>query len=501
MRVARRVFTPQRASQIYAIRTVAAEELNCRAIFSFGVNMRNWFLVVLLAALSAVASAQDVGVPQFGQGPVRESKSEIPSIVGRWDSQLLPMQGGGDPVPFVIAIQVVQRALRADLLNGPSRISFSKIEWNSPNLTLRLDQYDGTISARCGDKACDKLVGTYTRPRGNTTAKFKFMASRHPIELQHTPVAWNWLTMEGNWTFAFDMPETSNERVAGARFTQGPAEGNDKAGVDAEVNGTISPVSGDFGLMHGAIIVDSLDKKATKLPRFTMSRFDGIHVISMKGQLLPDGSMAGLITFSFGKPTAFTAKRVTPAPQPTGTPALPNPETLTTVNDQSQVFKFSGIDPATGKTVTNDDPLFKGKPVIVDIFGTWCPNCHDEAPLLADLYNHYREKGLQIGGLSYEYTADRARNTRLVKLYRETYNIQFPLLLAGTTDAGQVAKTMPQLVNFWAYPTTIFIDRDGRVHAIHAGFAGPATGNYAEVKARFEQIVDEMTKPAEQPSK
>jgi thiol-disulfide isomerase/thioredoxin len=463
--------------------------------------MRKFLWTVLLAIFPTLLLGQDVAVPTFGQNPVQESKSEIPSIVGRWDSRVLPAQGSGDPVPFVIAIQVVQRNLRADLLNGPSRMPFSQVDWKSPNLTLKLAQYDGIIEAHCADKKCDSLDGTYTRPRGDKPVKFRFQAIRHPIDLQHAPIAWTWLTMEGNWTFTFDVPENDNGRVAGARFTQGPAEGTEKAGADAELNGTINPVSGDFGLMHGAIAVDGLDKKTIKFPRFTMSRFDGIHAISMKGQLLPDGSASGTITFSFGKPVTFTAVRVSPAPQATGTPTLPNPETLTFVNDQSKVFKFSGVDPATGKTVTNADDLFKGKVVIVDIFGTWCPNCHDEAPLLADLYNRYKAKGLEIVGLSYEYTDDAVRNARLIKIYRDTYNIQYPTLLAGTTEAGQIAKTLPQLVNFGAYPTTIFLDREGKVHAVHAGFAGPATGSYAEVKGRFEQLVEELTKPVAPPVK
>ncbi len=463
--------------------------------------MRKFGWTVVLAILSTMMFGQDVAVPQLGQNPAAESKLDIPSIVGRWDSQLLPVQGSGEPVPFEIAIQVVQRNLRADLLNGPSRMAFSRVDWKSPVLTLRLDQYEGAIVANCADKLCNKLAGFYTRPHGKTPVKFKFVATRHPIELQHSPMAWSWPTLEGNWIFKFDLPEGNNERIAPARFTQGPAEGTDKGGVDAAINGTINAVSGDFGLMHGSIVIDSLDKKSSKLTRFTVSRFDGIHAVIMKGQFMPDGSLAGNITFSFTKPTAFTAVRATPAPEATATNAVPNPETLTSVKDSSEPFRFSGVDPATGKTVTNDDELFRGKVVIVDIFGTWCPNCHDEAPLLADLYNRYRAKGLEIVGLSYEYTDDRTRNDRLIKLYRDTYNIQFPLLLAGTTDEGQIAKTLPQLVKFGAYPTTIFLDRDGRVHAIHAGFAGPATGNFAEVKARFEQLVEELTKPVAEPAK
>jgi thiol-disulfide isomerase/thioredoxin len=438
--------------------------------------------------LPLVAFAQDP-VP-----PVDHSTEGIPSIVGRWDSQLMPDSGSGEAVGFTIAIQVVQRDLRADLLNGPSRIAFTKVEWKDPNLNLRLDQFDGVIDAHCADKACDSLAGHYTRTRGSGTARFKFMARRHPIELQHAPMAWKWPTLAGSWTFTFDMPQDNPDRIANGRFTQGPAEGSDaQGGTDANVTGTIAPVSGDFGLMHGMIVQDP-DKKKNKQPHFTLSRFDGIHVLLLKGSVQADGTLAGTITFSFGKPTTFTATRATPAPQPTGTPAMPNPETLTTVKNEAEPFRFSGLDTVTGKTVTNDDPRFQGKTVIVDIFGTWCPNCHDEAPLLADLYNRYRAKGLEIVGLSYEYTPDEARSARLLKLYSETYNIGFPLLLAGTTDEGQIAKTLPQLVGFGAYPTTIFLDREGHVHAIHAGFAGPATGSYAEVKARFEQIVEEIVK-------
>ncbi len=143
-------------------------------------------------------------------------------------------------------------------------------------------------------------------------------------------------------------------------------------------------------------------------------------------------------------------------------------------------------------------PEFKGKAVIVDIFGTWCPNCHDEAPVLEELYRKYHEQGLEIVGLAYEYTDDAARNSRLLGIYRAKYGITFPMLLAGTVADGQIAKTLPQLVDFGAYPTTIFLDRSGHVHAIHAGFSGPSTGErYKQVQQNFDELVREILKPAQ----
>jgi thiol-disulfide isomerase/thioredoxin len=128
----------------------------------------------------------------------------------------------------------------------------------------------------------------------------------------------------------------------------------------------------------------------------------------------------------------------------------------------------------------------------LDIFGTWCPNCHDEAPLLQSLYAQYHARGLEIVGLSYEYVDDRARSQRLIEVYRRKYSIEFPLLQVGTTDPGQIEKTLPQLRNFAAFPTTIFLDRHGRVRLIHAGFSGPATGRFEEVRRSFERTLSAL---------
>ena len=187
--------------------------------------------------------------------------------------------------------------------------------------------------------------------------------------------------------------------------------------------------------------------------------------------------------------TPFTAERSSDA-------AVADPNTLagslTKVKDPQAPFRFSGVD-QSGKTINQDSPEFKGKPVIVDIFGTWCPNCHDEAPLLEQLYRKYRTQGLVIVGLAYEYVDDTARDLRQIGIYREKYGLTFPLLLAGTTDQGQIEKTLPQLVSFGAYPTAVFLDRNGRVHAIHAGFAGPSTGEkYQEVQQHMDELTREI---------
>ncbi len=67
----------------------------------------------------------------------------------------------------------------------------------------------------------------------------------------------------------------------------------------------------------------------------------------------------------------------------------------------------------------------------------------------------------------------------------------------GTTDEGQIAKTLPQLVHFGAFPTSVFLDRSGHVHSILAGFSGPATGDkYQQVQRRMDQLTREIVSSA-----
>jgi thiol-disulfide isomerase/thioredoxin len=153
-------------------------------------------------------------------------------------------------------------------------------------------------------------------------------------------------------------------------------------------------------------------------------------------------------------------------------------------------FAFPSVD---GDMVTSDDPRFRGKVVIVEILGTWCPTCHDSAPLMADLYRRYRERGLEIVGLAYEVTGDTAVDGAIVRRYRDKFGIAFPLLLAGVNDGDSPGETQPQLTGPIAFPTTIFLDRTGRVRKVHAGFYGPATGHaHAALVREFEGTVREL---------
>jgi thiol-disulfide isomerase/thioredoxin len=397
-----------------------------------------------------------------------------------WSAQLTASRpGAGDSykVPFNLLIErtaIGRTGLRAALLNGSDRIEFSSIVQQGSEVTLRLDQYDATLSAHClpGQKFCKTLEGSYVRQKGSSLSRYAFSATcarpvpdpaPHPATHSATQ-----LSVASDWRFAFtdSSGKPDSETNVPAHFTQNASH----------VEGTIAPVSGDYGTLSGELS----EGKDTVL---RLSRFDGIHALALDGHFVSPDRIEGVFHVAAGEALSFVATRTASASE-----GFVEAEQLTTVENPATPFLFHAVD-ASGSTITQNDSRFRGKVVLLDIFGTWCPNCHDEAPVLQALYAQFHARGLEIVGLSYEYVDDRARSLRLLEVYRRKYSIGFPLLLAGTTDAGQIAGTLPQLRNFGAYPTTIFLDRHGRVQLIHAGFSGPVTGRLDEVKQSFERTI------------
>jgi thiol-disulfide isomerase/thioredoxin len=129
--------------------------------------------------------------------------------------------------------------------------------------------------------------------------------------------------------------------------------------------------------------------------------------------------------------------------------------------------------------------------VLLGIGGSWCPNCQDEAPFLVDLYKEFHSQGLEIVGLMFEEDAEPALARPRVQTFIKRFGIPYPMLLAGTPD--DINQKMPQLVNFGAYPTSIFLGRDGRVRSVHAGFASQATGEeYVRLKGEVRGLVQRL---------
>jgi thiol-disulfide isomerase/thioredoxin len=132
----------------------------------------------------------------------------------------------------------------------------------------------------------------------------------------------------------------------------------------------------------------------------------------------------------------------------------------------------------TGETVRNTDERFKGKALAADIMGTWCHNCMDESPVLQELYKQYQKDGFEVVGLSFEIKDDAELAKKNLTLFRDRYNLTYPLLYCGSLDDANIEKQLKsQIENFFAFPTTLFSNKTGKVQTIHTGFRGPGAGD------------------------
>ena len=172
-----------------------------------------------------------------------------------------------------------------------------------------------------------------------------------------------------------------------------------------------------------------------------------------------------------------------------GLPEPTDPNTHTTVKNPNEPFPFSFPD-LKGNIVSNTDARFRGKVVLIVVTGSWCPNCHDEAPFLESLHDKYHSQGLEVVALSFE-EADQLKDPTRLRAFIKEYGIKYTVLLGGETESAKTKLT--QAVNWDAWPTTFFVGRDGRVRGAHAGFPSPGSGElYRQAKEEFTAKVEKL---------
>jgi len=222
--------------------------------------------------------------------------------------------------------------------------------------------------------------------------------------------------------------------------------------------------------------------------KFVLNHFDGARAFLLNITPQADGTLALSLQGGHQPAKSYVAVRAEEA-RAKGIPEPTDPEKHTRVKDPNEPFQFSFPD-IDGKLVSSNDPRFKNKVVIVNITGSWCPNCHDEAPFLAELYRRYHALGLEIVALDFEEQEQLADKTRL-RAFIKKYGIEYTYLIGGEPKELQAKITQAENLNSW--PTTFFLGRDGTVRLIHAGFAAPASGEFnTQLKHEVTETVERL---------
>jgi len=431
---------------------------------------RALFGLLLVACGGSEAPPAPAPVAKSTLESAKPEAAPVRSLAGTWRATLA---SPGGALPFWLRIEGEPGALRAVALNGPEEVAFSSAKLDGDTLVLQIGIYDSEIRASWSDD--ETLVGTWTKttPKGPSSMDFIAQRGEGPrfasaIDAPPHEVP---ASIAGNWSMQFSDDGESGYVGQALLVEDG-----------ARIDGTILTDTGDYRYLDGRYDNGTLE----------LSCFDGGHAFLFRGQVQADGTLKGDFWSRGSYHATFTASRM--ADTDAGPLADPYQAVgLTEGSDGRFEFSFPDLD---GNVIADTDPRFSGKVVLVDIFGTWCPNCNDYAPLLAEWDERYRERGLEIVGLAFEMTGDVERDREFVRRYATQYGLKFPLLLGGTSDKADAAQALPSLDVVKSYPTTVFIGRDGKVHRIHSGFAGPATGKHhetmvAEMESHIETLLSD----------
>jgi thiol-disulfide isomerase/thioredoxin len=404
------------------------------------------------ASLSTLIVLIALACPSCERGP--------DPLVGHW--RAVAQLPGGE-LPFFIDIEADDsRSYSAQIENGDERVRVERVQWDEKSLLLDFPAFDNHIEVK---PARGGLEGTLTLvKRGGKEQVIPLHARLGEGHRFFQDGGAANIDVTGRWAVTF-RDDSGVETPAVGEFRQ---EGN-------ELTGTFLTPTGDHRYLAGQV-----QDRAIHL-----STFDGSHAFLYRAELGADDRLSGDYWSGTAWHEAWTATRDKNA-------TLANLDTLTHLRSESDRFTFTFPD-LDGKPVSLDDERFRGKVVMVVLAGSWCPNCHDEAAYLAPLYRAQAGRGLEVVELMYEHFGDFATAARQTQRMRDKFGIEYTTLIAGISDKDEAAKTLPMLNAVIAFPTTIFIDRHGRVRLIHTGFAGPGTGeHYEALKRDFEAMLDTL---------
>lgn len=343
------------------------------------------------------------------------------------------------------------------IFNAEERITVDEISYKNDSIVIKFPVFEGYVAAVIDNQnikgvfikeSVDRVVPFYAEFNNNERFKVEKKAE---------------FNVEGVWEVIFSEGIESDEYMAKGIFEQ----------VGNQVTGTFRTTTGDYRYLQG--VVDGNQLK--------LSAFDGAHAFYFKAELT-DSLMNGYFYSGNHWKEPFTGVR-----NPNF--ELPDANELTFLNEGYESLEFSFPD-ETGNLVSLSDDQFKNKVVIVQIMGTWCPNCLDESMYYTQYYNEHKNKDLAIVALAFEYAKTPEKAFAGIKRLKERLQINYPILLAqyNGADKADAQQKLPMLNHVISYPTSIFIDKQGKVRKIHTGFNGPATGDkFTEFKNEFDSFV------------
>lgn len=384
--------------------------------------------------------------------------------VGVWRGALITETGA--EIPFNFEVKDSLNKYTLFILNGDERFEVNEITTIGDSIHIKMPLFDSEIKGVLID---DKIEGVWIKHLADNDAVMPFYAKANTNWRISEKISSSKFSVAGKWATTFISTDGKDTTFAVGEFKQN----------QSKVTGTFLTSTGDYRYLDGAVSGNKL----------SLSTFDGSHAFLFTATINADSTLSeGKFYSGLSYIENFTAKR-------DSTAHLPDAYGLTVLKNKDEKLNFSFPNLNKEKVSLTDDK-FKNKVVILQMLGSWCPNCMDESAYLAKFYQKYKSKGVEVLGLAYERTKDYEKSKKNVERLKDRFDIKYDLLITGyTNDKDDAAKSLPMLNKVLAFPTMIIIDKKGDVREIHTGFSGPSTGkHYLEFVQEFEKMIDDLLK-------
>ena len=381
---------------------------------------------------------------------------------GIWRATL--KTGSAEEIPFNFEITDSADQKLLDIINGKERFRVNEISTLSDSVIIQMPLFDSEIRAALNNQT---LSGQWIKHYADSDEVMQFNAKKGDSWRFFKDKTATNTAISGRWSVTFNTLNKQSSYASVGEFTQ----------ENGRVFGTFLTTTGDYRFLEGTVSDQKL----------YLSCFDGSHAYLFTGKLLNDSTITeGKFYSGLSSIETWTANKNEKA-------ILPDAYSITDLKDgYDQIdFSFPGLD---GKKVSLSDQKFKNKIVLVQFFGSWCPNCMDETAYLTSFHKKYQDKGVEIVALAYERTKDFERSKKNIARLRDRFSVPYDMLVTGfTKDKVEVSKSLPMLKTFMAFPTLMIIDKNGKIRKIHTGFSGPGTGtHYADFVKEFEKTIDDL---------
>tara|TARA_R110002072_G_scaffold256701_6_gene415533 strand:+ start:3224 stop:4438 length:1215 start_codon:yes stop_codon:yes gene_type:complete len=363
-----------------------------------------------------------------------------------------------EELPFIM---YVTSKNTLEIYNAEEVILVDEITYKNDSVFIQTPVFEGYIAAKISENGFtgNFIIESYDRIVSVKAEKNNKV--RFPIQDDEETSSIN-----GVWETVFSKDSEEDRYIAKGVFEQ---NGN-------HITGTFRTNTGDYRYLEGAIYGN----------KFQLSTFDGAHAFLFNGTIVDD-KISGIFYSNIHWKEPFEGKR-----NPTF--ELPSSNDVTFLKEGYDKFNFSFPD-QNGNLLTIEDSRFKGKVTVVQIMGSWCPNCLDETKYYTQFLKENPTTEVEFIALAFEISKTPDMAFKRINRLQDRIGIKYPIVLAqyGSDSKLLANDKLPMLNKILSFPTSIFIDKKGKVRKIHTGFNGPATGQkYIDFKKEFEDFIEQL---------